>query len=131
MSDVEDNTVMANRQKIERFIRDNFPYGHPEFYSTMIDLMDLHNRKNRDYATKEDPLQNFNRVAKWCREYNLITPGNEALKVAIIYCLKQFDAALKLVKENQEGQVEGVPDRLKDVAVYTVIEMILYGEGKQ
>lgn len=121
---------MMNREEELVKLRETFPNGHKRFYEILLDLMDLHNRKNRDYATKEDPLANFKRVAEWCKKYKLLTPGNEELKVAIIYSLKQWDAALKLVGDNTEGQVEGIPDRLRDVAVYAVLEEIIYGECK-
>jgi hypothetical protein len=74
-------------------------------------------------------MANFKRVGELCKRYKLVTPGNEALKVAIIYKLKQFDAALKLVGDNTKGRVEGVPERLKDIAVYSILEMLLYEEG--
>jgi hypothetical protein len=105
-------------------------HGHPEFYKLLDNIADLHSRKNRDYATQDDPLQNFKRVAEICKRYKLITPGHEALKVAIIYMLKQQDAAFKLLMHEQEGLVEGIPERLKDVAVYSLIENILYKEGE-
>jgi len=103
-------------------------FGHKRFYEILDELAILHSKKNRDYATPEDPLQNFRRVAMWCREYNLITPGHEPMKVAIIYMLKQLDAALKLLRDDEEGRVEGIPERLRDVAVYTLLMEILYGE---
>lgn len=104
--------------------------GHPKFYKIIEKLAMLHQNKNRDYATEENPLGNFTRVAEWCKTYKLITPGHEAMKVAIIYKLKQLDAYLKLLMTGEEGKVEGIPQRLDDVAVYSIIERILYEEGK-
>jgi hypothetical protein len=110
--------------------KDMQKHGHPRYYQILDEIADLHSRKNRDYATQEDPLQNFRRVALLCRLYNLITPGHEALKVSIIYQLKQFDAALKLLREDQVGMVEGFGPRMRDNAVYSVIDEILYEENE-
>ena len=106
-------------------------HGHPRFYEILEELAGLHSRKNRDYATQADPLQNFRRVAEWAKSYGMITPNFESMKIAIIYMLKQLDAAFKLIRDNQEGKVEGVPERLKDVAVYSILCMILYEENEK
>jgi len=103
-------------------------YGHPMFYEILEELAKLHSRKNKDYASPEDPLQNFYRVAEWGKKYNLITPGYEPVKVAIIYALKQVDACLKLLGRNEKGGVEGIPERLRDIAVYSIIAEVLYRE---
>ena len=120
--------IKFEQSSIPLLAKGGVPIGHPEFSRIILELWLLHLRKNRDYATQDDPLANFKRVGEWCKLYKLITPGNEALKVAIIYSLKQMDAALKLIGDATEGQVEGVPDRLRDMAVYSVLEEIIYGE---
>lgn len=104
-------------------------YGHPRVYEILDELADLHSRKNRDYASEDNPLGNFLRVAEWCKKYNLITPEFEALKVAIIYALKQIDASLKLLGSGEKGLVEGIPERFRDVAVYMIIGEVLYEEA--
>ncbi len=104
--------------------------GHPRFYEILEELKQLHSDKNQDYATSNDPLQNFTRVGEWAKKYQLLTEDREGFKTCIMYCLKQLVAALKLVKHNEAGKVEGVPQRLKDVATYIIIAMILYEEGK-
>lgn len=111
------------------YIRSKFPHGHPDFYKILFELMDLHNRKNHDYASDEQPLDNFNRVGHLTDIYDIWNwKTSSAFKVAVIYMLKQFDAFMNLLKQDKEGVVEGVTDRLKDVAVYSVLEMILYDE---
>ena len=106
-------------------------FGHPRFYEIIEELADLHDRKNRDYATPENPLSNFTRVAKMCKQWNLVTEGYEPVKVALIYALKQVDAALKLLGSGKKGGVEGIPDRLRDIAVYAILAEILYIEESQ
>lgn len=105
--------------------------GHPRFYEILEELAYLHSEKNADYATSEEPLQNFDRVGDWCKKYKLTTEDNEDFKVCIIYALKQLDAALKLLMHKEEGKVEGIPKRLRDVAVYSIIAEILYEESKE
>ena len=105
-------------------------HGHPRFYEILEEIGVLHAEKNRDYATTDEPLQNFERVGLLCRLYNLVTPGHEALKVSIIYQLKQFDASMKLLRDNQTGLVEGFGQRMRDNAVYSLINEILYEEDR-
>lgn len=112
-------------------LSDKYPYGHYRFYEIMEELKQLHSNKNRDYASKEHPLSNFNRVAELAKTYELVTPGNEPAKVAVIYMLKQVDAALKLLGKNQRGLVEGIEERLKDIAVYSVLLIILLEESEK
>ena len=102
-------------------------FGHPMFYELLKEEKDLYSRKNRDYANDGDYMRNFRSVAKMAR--GLVTPGNEDTKVALIYLLKQLDAAINLISENREGGVEGVIDRLRDMGVYSKLTMILYKEG--
>lgn len=116
------------KEKVKEEFKKLFKYGHPLFYDIIIDNCQLHNNKNRDYATLKEPLGNFTRVGKWAREYGLITEGYEATKIALLYALKQWDAVLKLLRDNQKGKVEGIPERLNDISVYSVIARILYQE---
>lgn len=125
-----------NKKKIEAIFKDIWKHGDPRFYELIIDLCQLHNDKNKHYATKKDPLQNFWRVASWCTKYNFLTEGWEPLKVALIYSLKQTDAAFKLIGENKqsliegEGDIEGLEGRLDDIAVYTILARIIYEKIK-
>ena len=102
--------------------------GHPRFYEILEQMALLHSRKNSDYATEEEPLANFKRVAEMCKKYKFLTEGYESVKVALIYSMKQIDAAYKLLGLGQKGEVEGFKDRMMDVAVYSILAMILYGE---
>jgi len=107
-----------------------FKHGHPKFYDILEELAQLHNIKNRDYASRETPLENFERVGYILEAYNIFTPNHRALKTCLAYMQKQWDAVFKLVGKNQVGQVEGIRDRLKDIAVYAIIAMILDEEEK-
>lgn len=104
--------------------------GHPRYYEILERMAMLHHEKNSDYATPEEPLRNFTSVGMLTEHWKLTTKRRAAFKTCIIYCLKQLDAAMKLVEHNEEGNIEGVVKRLIDVAVYMPIAMILYEEGK-
>lgn len=115
-----------DKEEVIKEFKKLFPNGDPRFYEIIIELCQLHNDKNNDYATQSQPLGNFTRVGTWIEDYKLIVPGRKALKTSIIYMLKQLDAALKLIGNEQKGQVEDAPKRLADIAVYSIIAMILY-----
>jgi len=119
-----------SKEEIVKEFKKLFKHGHPMFYEIILSNCQLHNDKNRDYATIDEPLGNFVRVGKWAREYGLITEGYEATKVALLFALKQWDAVLKLMRDNQKGKVEGVSERLNDISVYSIIARILYEEEK-
>jgi len=121
---------MNSKEELLEKVKEMFPNGHPNFYKKMVDFCDLHNRKNRDYATNDDPMRNFRSVGELCDKYDIWNweVGSE-MKVAIIYMLKQFDAYMNLLKEHREGGIEGVSDRIGDVVVYHIIADILYKES--
>jgi hypothetical protein len=90
-------------------------------------MSELHNKKNTDYASgmAEGPLGNFARVSKIMRLYPEMDWASP-FGVCIAFMLKQFDAGLTL-KSQQRASVTGEPvaARLTDIAVYTVLGMIL------
>jgi len=103
--------------------------GHPLFYKLTKEEIELHDAKNSDYRSDADPLANFKRVAAIMALYpnmNWATPEC----VAIIYSLKQQDAALSLLERGKEGGVENVDTRARDVHVYWKILRILHREDK-
>jgi len=106
--------------------------GHPRFYEILNEHGILHDEKNSDYASSQQPLGNFERVGEWIVKYDLwkLALTRPALFTSIVYMLKQLDAAFKLLGRDEEGQVEGVPKRLDDISVYSIISRILYEENK-
>lgn len=105
--------------------------GHPRVYEILQTLGELHDRKNSDYATSEQPLQNFERVGLMCKLWGIdFTSGNEAEKVAFVYMCKQIDAVGKLLGQGTTGEVEDRGKRYDDIAVYSIIAKILFEEGK-
>jgi len=103
--------------------------GHPLFAKLTKEELELHEQKNKDYRSDADPLANFKRVATWMALYpkmNWATPEC----VAIIYAMKQQDAALSLLERGYVGGVENVDTRARDVHVYWKILRILHREKR-
>jgi len=104
--------------------------GHPRFHEILGELSQLHNRKNHDYAAggKQGPLGNFERTSTIMSLY----PGmdwDSPFGVAMAYMLKQLDAAFILRAQKRKSITgEPIPARLKDVATYTVIGMVIAEE---
>ncbi len=107
----------------------NYEHGHPRFYELLKAEGELHNRKNKDYAGKGDKMGNFNRTAAILALYPGF-PLDKNYGVAMHWMLKQFDAAMNLMAEQREGEVEGVADRLGDVSVYAKLIRIMYEEAQ-
>ena len=117
-------------QKLEEILRRRFPHGHPGFIPMTIDEMELHSKKNYDYAGGGKPTGNFDRVGKIVGMY----PGIDWSKpqnVALFYALKQLDAYLWLESQKRDGAVEGKDARLGDISVYTKIMRLIMGDQKE
>jgi hypothetical protein len=117
-------------EEVADYLKEKFKYGHPEFTTMTLDELDLHSRKNRDYAKDGDALGNFNRVANILSNYPKLNLSNPEV-VALVYAMKQLDAVLWMWNNGYEGQVEGVQERLRDIHVYAKLMRILYKERRE
>jgi hypothetical protein len=109
---------------------DSLLNGHPKFYDILDDLAGLHDKKNFDYASGGNPLGNFYRVSNFFSMY----PGlklSDPVVISAVYAMKQLDAALWLKSNGHAAKIEGVIERLKDVAVYSILEMIMEEEKNE
>ena len=103
-------------------------YGHPLFYKIVEELKQLHSEKNRQYATKGNPLSNFERCGKMISK--LLKPGvNPTLASCLALVAKQIDGVYELVGEQKKNTFDSLDDKLKDIAVYAVIAMIINRES--
>lgn len=106
----------------------NIHLGHPRFHEILQEMADLHNRKNHDYAAGGKPTGNFDRVSSLLTRYPGF-PVATPYGVAMVYLLKQLDAALWLLSQKHESQTgEDVGQRLRDVACYAVLAELMYEE---
>lgn len=104
-------------------------YGHPEFKRIVDDLIALHSEKNRQYATPDKPLGNFYRTGRIISK--MLKPGIPAeLASCLSFMSKQIDGVYEIVGEGKENTIESLDDKLRDIAVYSVLAMILVRESK-
>jgi hypothetical protein len=103
-------------------------YGHPRFYDLLQEAGELHNKKNFDYADggEQGPLGNFRRIAAIKALYPPTFDWAGPTGVALTYMLKQLDAALMLHTTGKTSKTgEGMTERLKDIANYALLAIIL------
>ena len=99
--------------------------SNTEFTNVLEELTELHNLKNQDYATSENPYKNLQGVERI---------GLEAWKGVVIRMMDKFSRLEEFcVKEELAVKDETIEDTFKDIAIYSVLAMILYRkrmEGK-
>lgn len=97
-------------------------YGHPEFYKLLEQMAALHSRKNHDYAGTKDPLRNLKSSARL---------GLDPVTGVLV---RLQDKMSRLESFAQQGELlvkdESVEDTLMDLAVYSLLGIILRREGK-
>ena len=86
--------------------------------------LELYRQKNKDYTRGGDIYGNFKRVSVILALYPKLQLSNPRV-VAMVYMLKQLDAALWMMSEGYEGEVENIDTRLTDVHVYAKIIRLL------
>lgn len=107
-----------------RALRAVFPHGHQDYLPTAVKELELHSMKNHDYAKGGVALGNFDRVAAILALYPGLDPADRRV-VALTYALKQLDAVLWGLAKQIVHKVEGLNDRLQDIAVYAKIVMCM------
>lgn len=89
-----------------------------DFRQVLDEMWDLHQKKNQDYGAKEDPYRNVRSGADWG-----VDPWVSAL-------IRGGDKIKRLQKYAQTKELanEGAEDSLIDLAVYSVIALVLWRE---
>lgn len=89
-----------------------------DFKQALDEMWELHQLKNKDYGAKEDPYRNVRSGADWG-----VDPWVSAL-------IRGGDKIKRLQKYAQTGELsnEGAEDSLIDLAVYSVIALVLWRE---
>jgi len=109
-------------------------YGHPKFHELLTQIGELHNKKNFDYAEggEQGPLGNFKRIAAIASLYPASYAWHDQTGVALTYMLKQLDAALMMFTTGKASKTgENINERLRDVAIYALLAIILNDEGSK
>lgn len=96
---------------------------HPasvKFHEFCDQMKELHDKKQEDYGKENDPFANVRAAEEW---------GQQAWVGAMI---RASDKMRRLQKVAQGGTLanEGVEDSFMDLAVYAIIGLVLYQEGK-
>jgi len=103
-------------------------YGHPLFYKLTEQDIEVHNKKNYQYASEKDPLGNFKRVGRLCHKILNNPNVPDDLKVSMVFMAKQIDAVYDIIGEGKTNTVEAVEDKFRDISVYAKINNIIYQE---
>ena len=89
-----------------------------EFDDALDELKMLHDAKNHDYATEENPYKNLEGVARI---------GIEPWRGIVIRLMDKFS---RLEEDCVKGELviksEGIEDTFKDIANYSILAMILF-----
>lgn len=119
--------MIEELQRIEQELRKMFPHGHKDFIPLMLKDIELHSKKNFDYAAGGDPLGNFYRVANFLSNYPKLQLSEPAV-VALVYALKQVDAVFWMLSNGHTAVVEGLTDKLRDISVYAKLALLILEE---
>ena len=93
---------------------------NPRFYALLDKIKELHNKKNSDYATTEDPFSNF----RACERI-----GVPAWKGCLVRMSDKWDRINNLCKKTAEVD-ESMEDTLLDLSVYALICILLREDAK-
>lgn len=96
--------------------------GHPRFYSLLVEIAELHARKNHDYAMDNDPLSNLRRPT------NL---GLPAWLGTLVRLEDKWSRLEELSKKPAMVAGESMIDTLQDNAVYSLLCIILLEEEEK
>lgn len=96
--------------------------GHPRFYQLLREMEDLHNRKNANYATDENPLSNFEE----CEGFNVPAEVGTMVRMS-----DKWSRLKQLMKGKKDEVGESIKDTLMDLAVYCLIEIILIEKAEE
>lgn len=91
--------------------------GHAKFYDLLLQIAELHARKNHDYAQDKDPLSNL----KWCANF-----GISPFKGTLVRLSDKWSRITELSKKPPMVVGESIKDSLMDNAVYSLLAIVLY-----
>lgn len=95
--------------------------GSKRFYELIDCMADIHQKKNSDYATDQDPLSNFKQAAKGVG----ITPFQYCM-ARVYEKMARLEQIIKKGSANNEGMLESTID----IANLVIIAQILWEQDK-
>ena len=93
--------------------------GHPRFYELIDIIKDLHDRKNANYADSKNPLSNFQECVSF---------GVDAHMGTMVRMSDKWSRLKQLIQGKPDEVGESIKDTLMDLAVYSLLEIILIEE---
>ena len=97
-------------------------YGHKDFYKLLDKMKEIHSNKNHDYSGEGGPFRNFKMSEAM---------GIPAWKGCLIRMGDKYSRLCSFAKkEEYKVKDENVEDTLLDLAIYSLIDIILYRERK-
>lgn len=97
--------------------------GHSRFYELLWEIAEIHGRKNKDYAGTEHPLSNLKESERF---------GIPAWKGTLVRMSDKWDRIVNLAKHNNPAvKSESITDTLMDLAVYSLLAIILFEEHEK
>ena len=93
-----------------------------EFDDALDELKMLHDAKNHDYATAENPYKNLEGVTRI---------GIKPWRGIVIRLMDKFERVEQFCRSGELAiKSEGLEDTFKDIAIYSTRAMILYRKGE-
>lgn len=104
-------------------ILDSYTKAHPDsqrFYELILELIELHDRKQADYGRDKDPFANVRGANMW------------GVKPSLGAMIRMGDKFGRLQSFAQKGKLENesLEDSLRDIAVYAIITLVLLERGE-
>ena len=94
-----------------------------EFDDALDELKMLHDAKNHDYATAENPYKNIKGVERI---------GIKAWRCIVIRLMNKFERVEQYCTNGELAiKSEGMEDTFKDIAVYSTLAMILFRKKQE
>ena len=93
-----------------------------EFDDALDELKMLHDAKNHDYATAENPYKNLEGVSRI---------GIEPWRGIVIRLMDKFERVEQYCRNGELAiKSEGMEDTFKDIAIYSTLAIILFRKGQ-
>lgn len=93
--------------------------GHPRFFELTKEMEDIHERKNQNYATTENPLSNLKDVSEL---------GIDPFLGCLVRMADKWSRLKQLATGKPDVVGESIEDTLKDLANYCLLAIILWEE---
>ena len=110
---------MTGKDLVDKILKYENLGGHARFYELLLEIAELHARKNANYAEDNDPLSNL----KYCANF-----GIRPFIGVMVRLSDKWSRITQLAKGKPDLVGESIKDTLFDNAVYSLLSIILLEE---